>query len=91
MIGGGLRDIGGGDTGGMQQAWKKRYLKGGSGAQVTAPSFILVYLVGLIKHLRHERLSQGYANSVQVANASPWGGSSSKAAWVWGIICGAAL
>lgn len=38
----------------------------------------------LVKHLRREKLSQGYASSRQVANVSPSGGISSKKAWVSG-------
>ena len=79
--------LGGGVTGGMDWVCKGRYLKGvecssrGSQLLPGAP-------VGLIKHLRCRGLYQGYVNPRQVANASPWGGSSSKAAWVSrGIIC----
>lgn len=51
----GLRDMGEGS----REGWS-RHGKGdiGSGARVRDPSFILVPLVGLIKHLRHKHLSQ---------------------------------
>lgn len=69
--------------GGMNQARKGRCAKE-AWRLIRESQFHRGAPAELVKHLRREKLSQGYASSRQVANVSPSGGISSKKAWVSG-------
>lgn len=67
----------------MNQARKGRCAKG-AWRLIRESQFHRGAPAELVKHLRRENLSQGYASSRQVANVSPSGGISSKKVWVSG-------